>query len=76
MPRQSDPTEPEAPEEPAKPRTELDVIFDEQTMETLLDGPAGDLWRAEWVATGLAKQPRDEDSEVPKRLRGWRRLGR
>jgi hypothetical protein len=48
-------------------------IFSERAMAPLMKGPAGWLWRADWVEEGLA-QRKDEEEDTPRILKGWRRL--
>ena len=50
-------------------------IFNERAMAALMKGPAGWLWRAEWVEKGLAAtKKREEKDDTPEILKGWRRL--
>jgi hypothetical protein len=49
-------------------------IFAERALAARMKGPAGWLWRAEWVEEGLAARKGEEDQDdTPAILKGWRK---
>ena len=65
---------PEATKSDPKPDPVAE-IFSERAMAALMKGPAGWLWRAPWVAEGLAARKEEEaQDDTPAILKGWRRL--